>query len=38
MKNMQIFVHFGISATIRIGQEIQCLPFAGFFSNVSVGG
>ena len=23
-----------IGATIRIGQEIQCLPYAGFFSSV----
>ena len=22
---------FGIGATIRIGREIQCLPYAGFF-------
>ena len=22
---------YGIGATIRIGREIQCLPYAGFF-------
>ena len=31
MPFLSIFVHFCISATIRIGQEIQCLPCAGFF-------
>ena len=25
------FCPFGIGATIRIGREIQCLPYAGFF-------
>ena len=29
-----ISVHFGIGATIRIGQEIQCLLYAGFFSPI----
>ena len=29
--NMSISVRFGICATIRIGQVIQCLPYAGFF-------
>ena len=29
-----ISVRFGIGATIRIGQEIQCLPYAGFFLNI----
>ena len=24
-------VRFGIGASIRIGQKIQCLPYAGFF-------
>ena len=24
----------GIGATIRIGREMLCLPYAGFFSNV----
>ena len=28
---LSISVRFGIGATIRIGQEIQCLPYAGFF-------
>ena len=27
---LPIFVCFGIGANIRIGQEIQCLPYAGF--------
>ena len=30
-KKIFISVHFGIVATIRIGQEIQFLPHAGFF-------
>ena len=25
---------YGIGATIRIGREMLCLPYAGFFSNV----
>ena len=29
-----IAVRFGIGATIRIGQEIQCLPYAGFFPHI----
>ena len=28
---LSISVRFGIGATIRIGLEIQCLPYAGFF-------
>ena len=28
---LSISVRFGINATIRIGREIQCLPYAGFF-------
>ena len=32
---MAISVHFGIGAPIRIGQEIQCLPYAGFFIILS---
>ena len=28
--NLSVFVHFGIGASISIGQEIQCLPYAGF--------
>ena len=28
--SLSIFVRFGIGATIRIVQEIQCLPYAGF--------
>ena len=28
---LSISVRFGIAATIRIGREIQCLPYAGFF-------
>ena len=27
---MYIFFRFGIGATIRIGQETQCLPYQGF--------
>ena len=30
-KKLSISVLFGIGATIRIGQEIQCLPYAVFF-------
>ena len=29
------YVCFGIDATIRIGREIQCLPYAGFFHPLS---
>ena len=29
-KKLSISVCFGIGATIRIGQEIQCLPYAVF--------
>jgi hypothetical protein len=28
----------GIGATFRIGQEIRCLPYAGFFLNPSLSG
>ena len=28
---LSIYVSFGIGATICIGQEIQCLPYARFF-------
>ena len=28
---LSITVRFGIGATIRIGREIQSLPYAGFF-------
>ena len=28
---LSISVRFGIGAPIRIGREIQCLPYAGFF-------
>ena len=28
---MVYLIHFGINATISIGREIQCLPYAGFF-------
>ena len=28
---MKNFYGIGIGATIRIGREIQCLPYAGFF-------
>ena len=32
MANFDILANFfGIGATIRIGQEIPCLPYAGFF-------
>ena len=27
---------YGMGATIRIGREIQCLPYAGFFVVVSI--
>ena len=27
---------FGIGASIRISQEIQCLPYAGFYCFVSI--
>ena len=25
---------YGIGATIRIDQEIECLPYAGFFNTI----
>ena len=28
---------YGIGATIRIGQEIQCLPYVGFSPNLPTG-
>ena len=33
---MQIYF-FGIGDTILIGQEIFCLPYAGFFIVVTIG-
>ena len=33
-KKMSISVRFGIGATIRIGREIQCLPYAGFLKQL----
>ena len=32
-KKLSISIRFGIGATISIGQEIQFLPYAGFFVN-----
>ena len=32
---LSISVHFGIGAIIRIGREIQCLPYAGFKKKYS---
>ena len=29
---LSISFHFGIGATIRIGRESQCLPYAGFLA------
>ena len=31
-KKKAISVHFSIGDTIRINQEIQCLPYADFFT------
>ena len=31
IKEMKIVDYYMIGATIRIGQEILCLPYAGFF-------
>ena len=28
---------YGIGATIRIGREIQCLPYAGFLYSMTCG-
>ena len=33
---LSISVRFGISATIRIGRVIQCLPYAGFCLGLSL--
>ena len=30
------FCRFGIGATIRIGQKVQCLPYAGFSNIFSI--
>ena len=34
--SLSIFVRFGIGATIRIGREIQCVPYAQFFSSHNI--
>ena len=31
-----ISIYFGIGASFRIGQEIQCVPYAGFLVCISV--
>ena len=33
---LSISVCFGIGATIRIGQQIQCLPYAGFDASLMI--
>ena len=35
---LYIFFRFGMSATIRIGQKIQCLLYAGFWFYAVLGG
>ena len=34
MPFLSIAVRFGIGATIRIGQDIQCLPYAELFKII----
>ena len=34
IQDMKIVDYLMIGATIRIGREILCLPYAGFFLNV----
>ena len=36
MKTAKNEIKYGIVATIGIGQEIQCLPYAAFFSSKNI--